>query len=146
LDVKKGTAMCQNIEDFNRGCALILARLYSNFPEPVFIRVEQIDREADTLGEDANRRAKRLRVYGATMAFLAEEGFVRHSGAASDKSAFANAILTSKGLAALNKSPDKLDQEHKSAGDILLEVSLDFLKEGAREIAKTAVSSLWRTT
>ncbi|MDP2783293.1 MAG: hypothetical protein Q8O38_01675 [Sulfurimicrobium sp.] len=135
--------MCQNIEDFNRGCALILAKLYSNFPEPVFIHIDQLDREADTLGEAQDVRARRLRIYGATMAFLSDEGYIRHSGSASVKDAFANVILTSKGLAALNKSPAKLDQSHKSAGDILLEVSMDFLKEGAREVAKTAVSSLW---
>ncbi|MDP2786204.1 MAG: hypothetical protein Q8O38_16670 [Sulfurimicrobium sp.] len=55
--------MCQNIEDFNRGCALILARLYSNFPEPVFIHIDQLDREADTMGE-AHWRFLQSRVLG----------------------------------------------------------------------------------
>lgn len=29
--------MCQNIDDFNRGCALIMAILYQRFPQPCLL-------------------------------------------------------------------------------------------------------------
>jgi hypothetical protein len=39
--------MCQNIDDFNRGAALILARLYRPFPILVMIQTAQVDECAD---------------------------------------------------------------------------------------------------
>lgn len=35
--------MCQNIEDFNRGAALILAALYASFPRRSTLYAEQIE-------------------------------------------------------------------------------------------------------
>jgi hypothetical protein len=41
--------MCQNIDDFNRGCALVFARLYASFPRPVVLA-------AGYLGFESKRR------------------------------------------------------------------------------------------
>jgi hypothetical protein len=54
--------MCQNIDDFNRGCALILARLYATFPIPLQFSVARIDACDDLQDEVAVRRYAERRV------------------------------------------------------------------------------------
>lgn len=137
--------MCQNIDDFNRGCALIMARLYQNFPRRVHFRVNELDAGLD-IPEDlrAELLRERLAVYSATVEFLSEEGFLSygsHAGGESERM-FANARLTSKGLAALNRTPSALKQKTQTVGDALVSFGRDMLAEGAREIVKQSVSTI----
>ena len=134
--------MCQDIDDFNRGCVLIMARLYKSFPRPVVLEVDEIDGGEDLFDEvRAARLAERAGVYVATVQFLADEGYViyrQHDGC----SGFSAARLTSKGLAALNRVPDALKPAQKTLGDRLLGMAVSLADVGAKETVKAAVQAL----
>ena len=44
--------MCQNIDDFNRGCALIMAHLYQCFPKPALLDLDDLDAGEDLFAAD----------------------------------------------------------------------------------------------
>ncbi len=138
--------MCQNIEDFNRGCTLILARLYAHFPRPVILDLAALDDGADLLPEErAARMAERRVIYAATVTFLADEDYIvtgNHAGPEEARK-FSGVRLTSKGLAALSRSPRELDASRKSIGDLLLDAVPGLLADGVKGGAKMAVSALF---
>lgn len=96
--------MCQNIEDFNRGCALVFALLYQSFPVPANIDCTRIDQHDDLdipPSEAEQRVIRRNAVYAETVQFLEDEGFIRCGSRMAPRSAyFGNVVLSSKGLAA----------------------------------------------
>ena len=134
--------MCQNIDDFNRGCALIMARLYRSFPKPIIIDVDGIDGGEDLFDDDrATRLAERVGVYVATVKFLADEGYLvtrQHDGS----SGFSGARLTSKGLAALNRVPEALKAPRQTLGARLLGITGDLAGAAGKEAVKAAVQAL----
>jgi hypothetical protein len=134
--------MCQNIDDFNRGCVLIMARLYQSFPRPVVLEVDGIDGGEDLFTDERPARlAERVGVYVATVRFLADEGYLitrQHDGC----SAFAGARLTSKGLAALNRVPEALKPPAKTLGDRMLGITTDLAGAAGKEAVKAAVQAL----
>jgi hypothetical protein len=132
-----------NIEDFERGCALILARLYGSFPMPVVLRVTELDDGSDLLPEERDARlAERRAVYGATVQFLADEGFLVYGNSAGlpGNGAFSNARLTAKGLAQLSKLPAALQPPGKTLGERLAE----WARAAAADASKDALAALVR--
>jgi len=128
--------MCKNIDDFNRGCALIMGRLYASFPKPVPINIQYLDEGQDKPDGEA------LETYGATMEFLADEGYVRFGSKAGPESArlFMNVRLTSKGLAALNRSPESLNAPKGTIGDRVVAWSKDTIAGVASDAIRHAVA------
>src|SRR3990172_684900 len=114
----KGRPM-SNMEDFNRGVALILAKLYKAFPQKSVIYVNQLDPNA---GDET------VKNFSATIEFLAAEGFIRCGSSAGGGKAFANVVLTTKGLSILNSVPDSI-KEKISLGNKII----DALKSGSKE-------------
>ena len=126
--------MCQNIDDFNRGCALVFARLYASFPRPIVLA-------ASAFEEGSVAPPERLAVYGATVEFLAAEGylvFTSKVGSEADRH-FAGVRLTAKGLAALNRVPDAIRPIGKTVGDHLVEWGRDTLRDTTRDAARQLV-------
>lgn len=133
----------RNIEDFERGCALILARLYESFPAPVTLRVAELDAGADLLPEERPARlAERCRVYGATVQFLADEGFIVFGTSAGlpASGAFSQARLTAKGLAQLSKLPAAVTPPGRTLGERLA----DWARAAAGDAARETLAALVR--
>lgn len=128
--------MCKNIDDFNRGCALIMGRLYASFPKPIVVKAAELDDGPERPDQEA------LEVYGATMEFLAEEGYVRFGSKTGPAHArlFMNVCLTSKGLAALNRSPEALAAPKGTIGDRVVEWSTTTIAGVARDAIRHAVA------
>ena len=134
--------MCQNIDDFNRGCALIMARLYRSFPTPVHLDVSALDAGEDLFADDrAKRLDERSKIYVATLQLLDEEGFVTYRDF-DDWHGFAGVRLTSKGLAALNRVPDALKPPQKTLGDRLLGITGELAGAAGKEALKVAVQAM----
>lgn len=87
------------IEIFNKGAALILAKLYEQFPTPVILDVTQLG--TGVTEEEAS-------VYADTVTFLREENFIRSGNSVNHGKMTSNVVLTSKGLAILNSTPEVL--------------------------------------
>ncbi|MBF0286008.1 MAG: hypothetical protein HQL51_16280 [Magnetococcales bacterium] len=123
----------ENIDDFNRGVGLILGHLYQQFPIPCILHARELETFDASL--DEARKGRRLRVYTASIHFLAEEGFIRFSSFNGDKNSgsFSNVVLTSKGLAALSKTPQSIEKSRNTIGDVLVDLSSDLLKQGTWE-------------
>lgn len=133
--------MCENIDDFNRGAALIMARLYRSFPVPILLQVEQLDDGSDLPADlRAARLSERRIIYAATLAFLADEGYVTFSssGGPAERRGFANARLTSKGLATLSRTPDVMRAPTATIGDRLLKI----VSDGSTEAIRQAIGAM----
>lgn len=129
--------MCQNIDDFNRACAAIFARLYAGFPEPLLIDIRAICDQLAVEVETKEEVLGRARLISSTLRFLAAEGFFRcgeHLGAYAE-----DVVLTAKGLAALNRTPATLRPHEKSVGDNLVALARDLTKDGVKEGVKAAI-------
>ena len=129
--------MSQNIDEFNRACAALLAGLYATFPESHLVDIRavcaQLARDAETEGEILAR----ARVIASTLQFLDAEGFIRcgnHRGAYVE-----NVTLSAKGLAVLNRTPDALRPAQKTVGDSLVDLARDLARDGVKEAAKAAI-------
>lgn len=131
----------ENIDDFNLGCAMILARLYAAFPVPCVLNVAELDDGADLLPEArAERLARRRRVFTATVLFLADEGYLKTGQAVGlpDCGTFSQARLTAKGLAQLSRMPEAIRPPAKTLGERLL----DLAREGASQSVREALRAL----
>jgi len=134
--------MCQNIDDFNRGCVLVMARLYKSFPRPCVLAVDGIDGGEDLFDDErVARLAARVGVYVATVQFLADEGYLIFRQF-DDCSGFSGARLTSKGLASLNRVPDALRPPQKTLGDRIIDITSDLAGAAGKEAVKLAVQAL----
>jgi hypothetical protein len=113
----------QNIECFNAACRLVLASLYQSFPQPMVLDSSEFLAKlpaycqkswGPAYGDD--------NVVAATIRFLADEGFLRHTGdGAAQEAFFPNAVLTSKGFVVLNQSLASLKVPDKTVGQRLME-------------------------
>lgn len=134
--------MCQNIDDFNRGCALIMAQLYRSFPKQIILDVGGIDAGEDLFDADREARlAERTGVYVATVKFLADEGYLIFRQF-DESSSFSAVRLTSKGLVALNRVPDAIRPPRATLGDRLLGITTDLAGAAGKEAVKAAVQAL----
>lgn len=131
--------MGQNIDDFNRGCALALATLYRRFPVPWDIDITALEAGQVAANDTPDRQAERQAIYAATLKFLRDEGYIRFSGSDIRELVFLECVLTSRGLAALNRVPSAIKTPQKTAGETLLDLSRDILKASAQEAAKQAL-------
>lgn len=100
----------ENIETFNRICVSLFDKLYSAFPVPVEIDVNDIVMSA--VPQDASYEVAWdvLSVGGEVISFLAEEGFLTHKGAMLDGSQYLQVRLTMKGLAVLGYVPTSIEK------------------------------------
>lgn len=91
-----------HIDDFYRDAALSLLRLYALFPRPETLFVEDITgpEETDEFGLHSKRHMSAL----ATMAWLGDEGYLRHQGLIRQE-ALDQVVLTGAAFLALNKTP-----------------------------------------
>lgn len=114
-----------------------MARLYQSFPAPILLQVEQIDDGSD-LPDDMRlaRLGERRVTYAATVAFLADEGYLvfASSGGPSERRGFSGVRLTSKGLAALSRTPDVMRAPTATIGDRLLKIVSDGSQEAIRQV------------
>ena len=134
-----------NIDDFNRGVVLIMAALYEAFPRPVMLDIRKIDNHADLPEYQLKeRKPQRQEIYKHTWLYLAEEGFIRHTGDNKPNDMCCNATLTSKGLAILNSVPACLhDHSAKTNGDTFFELSKEAVKGATSEGFKIVVNTLF---
>lgn len=127
----------ENIDDFNLGCALILARLYEAFPVAVTLDVRPL--AADAVG-GLDHIERRRAVFSATVRFLAEEGFLTYSSKAGpgDGDVFSGCRLTARGLAQLSKTPEAIRPPAKTLGERIV----SWTREAGSGAALEAVRAL----
>ena len=99
--------MSKNMDDFDKGTALILEKLYESFPQKV--------RPLDLSLLDHNISEETLLNFSATCEFLADEGFIICGNSVKNGSLISHARLTSKGLATLKMIPESIDNSEKAS-------------------------------
>ena len=137
--------MCQNIDDFNRACALVFAVLYRAFPRPMMLNVADLDDGADLMDDERTiKLAERLEVAGASVVFLADEGYLTYRDArvSGSDARFSGARLTSKGLAALNRTPPALRAPGKTVGDTMIDLAKGLALDSAKDAVRAAVQAV----
>lgn len=116
------------IEIFNKGAALILAKLYEEFPTSIILDVTKLD--DDITDEEAS-------VYASTVSFLSDEGFIRSGKTNNRGKLISQVVLTSKGLAVLNSTPEIL-QEKAPLGERVK----DAAKSGSKEVLSAIMQAV----
>jgi hypothetical protein len=117
-----------NMDDFEKGVALILAKLYQTFPQGVVIYTDQLESGASD---------ETLKNYSGTIQFLTKEGFISCGSMAGSGRAYQNVVLTTKGLQILNAVPDAI-KDKKPIGEKIIES----LKSGSKETLKIIVNQI----
>lgn len=131
--------MSQNIDEFNQAVGLVFAKLYEVFPEPIMLKVEDLDLSETDKNVPVEDHLNRWRLYGYTMMFLREEGYVRFKDPTLALDVFPLAVLTRKGLEALNRTPESISGPKKTIGDTFRDMGKEILKDGAKEALRALV-------
>lgn len=128
-----------NIEIFNRIVVATFKDLYENFPRPMLILTSKIRSQVEISNEDWWEQMKQNPVSSALI-WLRDEQFIRYADQTSG-SQFIDVVLTSKGFAALNKSPEALSTQ-PTIGDRVKEYSKTCTKEAVGAIVKMAFHAM----
>ena len=137
--------MTQNIDLFNEYVAIILGRLYENFPVRQDLMAWEISGHTRPKGygdifysgkddsEDLDKQ-KQMQIAFSTIDWLVENGYVR----ALERGGLQvnGCMLTEKALKRLNSLPDGVQQPEETFGEILARL----LKEGGMDAAKGLVA------
>jgi hypothetical protein len=129
----------ENIEIFNRICVALFDKLYSAFPVPVEIDVNDLAMSAIPQDASYENAWDVLSAGGEAINFLAEEGFLTHKGAMLDGSQYLQVRLTMKGLAVLGYVPTSIEKQEPLISQIRSVVG-GGLKEAGGETVRQLVS------
>lgn len=138
--------MTSNIDDFNTGVALILGRLYESFPKAIQLNASDLPTihysdDNPLTDEKIDRYNNLYKIYYHTAFFLLDEGYIR--GNKVDNHTYINeCTLTSKGLVALQRIPDSLQDKKRPIGEFLIDIGKDGLKDITKEMVKYAVKTI----
>jgi hypothetical protein len=135
-------AIRANQEFFDLLAGDIFARLYTFFPEPIDIHTDGIFYNDELKKQEGfDDDPERLRsLYGHAVQWLADEGYLKFSEAADQDDgsvAFFNVVLTSKGLAALRKTPESLSGHGQTLGDKIEDAAKDIASDAAGQDERT---------
>jgi len=123
-------AIPPNIEKFNTVAAQTFAALYESFPFPCDLRLKEeygIWLFGPLYEPGQKEELAEVRFIEATLNWLQEAGYLRYEGF-SCPTGFMQAVLTIKGLEALNATPDVLTST-STAGELVTKA----LERGAAE-------------
>lgn len=124
----------QNIQKFDETVAIMLAKLYDNFPTPQSIVVDAYGVDVQILyqvdGSEIYKQEKmKANAVINAVRWLADEDYLRFDSQSSEGDRIRGAVLTQKGLSLLNAIPASLSQ---TRGARLSSA----IKSGAKEVAK----------
>nr|AWL95752.1 hypothetical protein CIT37_29140 [Bradyrhizobium ottawaense] len=132
-----------NQEFFDILAGDIFARLYHAFPAPTDLIPDGI---IPALGgqEEIDDNPERMQaLYGHTVQWLSDEGYLRFGQAAhqdeDDSVAFFDVVLTSKGLEALRKTPGSLTGPGETLGEKIEETAKDISSDAAKDLMKQLI-------
>lgn len=134
-----------NIEVFNYVVAEVFVRLYATFPVPTTINpLDIVIRTAlkEQYEENSPQQERFLNSIEATVQFLIDEKFIRIAGGPQylEVRGFQNVVLTSKGFALLQKTPEAIDSnvDRRSYISRLKSATVS----GAKVVATESIGSL----
>lgn len=123
-----------------------MGRLYQTFPTPIELYGSDFP-ELSLADDDPNSIAKIDRylrladTYFHTAVFLLEEGYLRGEKV-EGRTFLGNCTLTSKGLAALQRTPKALQGGKSSVASMFMSIGKDAAKEVTRETIRSGVKAL----
>jgi len=120
--------MTNKMEVFNQAAALILGKLYDEFPIPIHLHISEL--------KDAMTDEEAV-IFASTLQFLMNEGFVRCGNTVGQGMLVSNVNLTSRGLDVLNSKPEVFNGKI-TLGDKIKEVA----KGGTKEVIGTAIKAV----
>lgn len=126
-----------NIDQFNYYSAVILSELYQSFPVPVDIELSKFHKDQENQDDYFNQ----IVIACATARFLQDEGFIK-SHKIDDYGRIAHTVLTTKGLAALSKTPDVIDANKKSIGERIAIIAKSATNESMKATIATLIKSV----
>jgi len=119
------------MDDFNRATALILEKLYENFPKKVApLHLAELEKGIDQ---------ETLENFSATAEFLTDEGFIVCGNNMNRGTNISHARLTSKGLATLKMIPEAIDDNEKTSFAEKIEA---VIKSGSNKAVNTLITQL----
>lgn len=132
----------ENIETFNRICIALFDKLYSTFPVPIEIEMNDISMSAVQQDSSDELAWDVLSMGGEVIRFLAEEGFLTYKSAPVAESQFLQVRLTMKGLAVLGYIPTSIEKAEPLISKIRRVVG-GGLKEAGGETVRQLVSQVF---
>ncbi len=130
-----------NIDKFDEVTGMLFAKLFSTFPEPVDIRLEDYvpeEDEQEVISEDSAQwivDQNRREFVEHTINWIVDSGFITSYNFNREQGIFSGVILTAKGLECLKMTPDSLQA---SAGTELAAAA----RTGSIELLKSIVNQV----
>jgi len=131
--------MMDNIEAFDLTVAVILAKLYKQFPQKLSLECDSFCEELDIPNYT---KEEKIKLCSATMTFLQENDFIV-SNSKNNSIAYAYVSLTIKGLTALKSEPKSLSN-NESIGKRLIRAIEDKSAGMIVHMAQSALSALFK--
>ena len=131
-----------NIDVFNRVVASAFRQLYESFPKPTTLKAGDMRDDCGLSTEEDGwweAKSNHMNPIGCALVWLNDEGFIRYLDQ-SGYTTFVNVVLTSKGFAALSKSPESL-QSKPTIGQRFKELSKTASSESVSALVKFALGS-----
>ena len=131
----------RNIDRFDEYAAVVLARLYEQFPIKTTLDVRRITghagvNEFGAICAPDGRESREAEIAWATIEWLADTGYLRASGS-NPPAVFAGCVLTAEGLRLLKAVPDSV-RAAETGGERIVRL----IGEGALDLAKDIVRGL----
>jgi len=117
----------QNIDEFNRLTLEILGRLYEEFPNEIFISVNEFYEDSQATSH--------LDTFAGTIEFLRREGYLIYESGTDEGVMFSGMQLTMRGLSLLERVPDSVS-DGKSVGKKIT----DLVRSGMKTVGKEAIT------
>lgn len=129
----------EKMEFFNLTAAALFKLLLAEFPQPIHHFITEDFRTKYGLPQISTDPMEPSADIGVVIDWLTHEGFIRTTGGTGWGASYTGMVLTSKGLAAINRVPDSL-QPTVTVGDRLKELSMDATKEAVASVVRAALS------
>ncbi|WP_028863976.1 hypothetical protein [Psychromonas aquimarina] len=124
--------MQNNINQFNEVAATIFAYLHDHFPKPVGMKMHEL--VGGEINSDEMSMCPKTDFAKDVVNWLTDEGYIKSSGG--NFALYSQCVLTSKGLDALNSTPDSLGGKATTISKIK-----DGLATGSSEVIKAAIGA-----
>ena len=127
----------ENIEIFNRICVTLFDKLYTAFPMPIELDMDDVAKSSIPQEASYEHSWYILSIGSEVISFLDEEGFLTHKSTRLEGSLYRQVRLTMKGLVVLGYVPTSVEKQEPLSSKIR-----GFVGEGLKEAGGEAVRQL----
>jgi hypothetical protein len=132
--------MADHIDEFDKTVGLIFGALYRSFPIRISVDSDVMENKIEGVGPDwLERYASQNAIFGATMAWLIDAGYIWGTAHPDHMNYFTECVLSTKGLEILTM-PSSISGASGSIGASLGKAAGSVVSDTVKDLAKEALT------